>query len=137
MQYLFNMGHSYKAKCNNCGHKFTASDGGGFRFHLLHCDQCGKEKSVGFDKLGDTHLRYLKGLSRPYAVATSEYDKHVQENYPGEPLDEKEYNRLVEQFAGKCKKKGCNGHYRFDAPPMCPKCGSIELEEGEVTVLYD
>jgi hypothetical protein len=131
------MGAEFETKCNGCGHKFRFSDGGGFVFHLLRCDKCGIEKSVGFDELGETHLRYLKGLPGPYAIATSEFDKQVQDNYPGEPLDEDEYHKLVEEFAGNCAKKNCNGQYRFNAPPRCPKCGSKDLEEGKMNVLYD
>jgi hypothetical protein len=132
------LGSSYKAKCKQCGHKFTVSDGGGFFFHLLHCDKCGSERSVGFDELGDIHLRYVKGLPGPYCTATNESDKNIKENYPGEPLDEHEYNKLVEQFAGKCKKKNCNGRYRLDAPARCPKCRSLDYEDThEEMIMYD
>jgi hypothetical protein len=90
---------------------------------------------VGFDELGDTHLRYLKGLPGPYAMATSKYDKTIQENYPSASLDEREYNKLVEEFAGKCK---CGELYKFNAPPMCPKCRSLKYENmHEEMILYD
>jgi len=45
------VGRSVESKCLDCGKSFTASYGGGFTFHLLHCDKCGKEKSIGFDKI--------------------------------------------------------------------------------------
>jgi predicted Zn-ribbon and HTH transcriptional regulator len=131
------VGVKLKTMCRNCGHEFTYGDGGGFVFHLLRCDECGAERMVRFDELGDIHLCYLKGLPGPYCIATSEYDKHVKEHYPGEPLDEKEYNKLVEEFAGNCKKKGCSGKYKFDAPPRCPKCRSTKLDEGSMMMLYD
>ena len=112
------------------------SQGGGFCFHLLHCDQCGKEKSIGFDELGEVHLRYLKGLSGPYSIATRDHDKEVQERYPGEPLSEAEYDLKVEEVAGKCK---CGGRFSFDAPARCPLCKSDDYrEDPEVCeLLYD
>jgi len=42
------MGMSYEAICNDCGAKFTANEGGGFVFHLLHCDRCGAERAISF-----------------------------------------------------------------------------------------
>lgn len=128
------MGQEKNATCRECGHRFTIKDGGGFHFHLLRCEECGSTKDIGFDELGEIHLRYLKGLEAPYCIATSEHDEYVRENYDGEPLEEEEYESKVEEIAGKCK---CGGQFRFDAKPRCPKCKSVEIEEGEVTVYYD
>ena len=61
------MGHIVEAKCLDCGEKFEIEHGGGFFFHLLRCDKCGKTESIGFDKLGELHLQYLKGLPGPYS----------------------------------------------------------------------
>jgi hypothetical protein len=55
------MGTVSSVKCKDCGFKFTVNEGGGFKFHLLHCDRCGESKAVVFDELGDMHWRYLKG----------------------------------------------------------------------------
>lgn len=95
-------------------------------FHLLHCDTCGKDKSISFQELGDIHLRYLKGLKGPYCVATGDQDKYVRENYPGEPLHEEEYHKAIDSIAGVC---GCGGHFRMDAKPKCPNCRSEDLDE--------
>jgi hypothetical protein len=35
------MGTEHGAKCKKCGHSFGVSEGGGFVFHMLHCDRCG------------------------------------------------------------------------------------------------
>ncbi len=113
--------------CKDCGTEFEIRNGGGFTNYDLHCDKCGKLKIVDFDDLGEIHLRYLKGLDRPYCVATMGRDKFIQENYPGNPIDENEYHRLVEEFAGKCE---CGGKFTFDAQPRCPNCGSLEYEPG-------
>lgn len=128
------MGHQVQAKCLDCGRTFTVDHGGGFFFHLLRCDKCGKTKSIGFEDLGELHLRYLKGLPGPYCVASSEHDRNIREHVPVEPISEDEYHRGVEAFAGKCK---CRGKYTLDAPPRCPKCRSARVEEGETTVMYD
>lgn len=128
------MGHQVSSKCVECGNTFTVDHGGGFVFHLLRCDKCGKTKSIGFDRLGELHLRYLKGLPGPYCVGTSEHDKHVREHVDVEPISEHEYHRGVEKIAGKCR---CRGKYVFDAPPRCPKCHSANIKEGEITGMYD
>jgi len=57
------MGSESSARCLDCDEAFTVCEGGGFFFHLLRCDRCGAGKSIPFDKLGELHLRYLKGLS--------------------------------------------------------------------------
>ena len=129
------MGMEYLAKCNKCGHEFLVSEGGGFTFHLLHCDKCGKGKSISFEEIGEPHLRYLKGLGGPYCVPTSERDKYVRENYPGEPISQKEYHRIIEDIMGKCK---CGGHFKFEAVARCPECRSDDYEDtGGMTCMYD
>jgi predicted Zn-ribbon and HTH transcriptional regulator len=128
------MGRRLKAICNECGYSFETNEGGGFRFHLLRCDQCGQTKSIGFKEIGETHLRYLKGLSRPYSIVTSEHDKHVRETYPGKPLSENEYQQAVEALIGQCF---CNGRFRLKAPMRCPQCKSTDVRKDKVTLLYD
>ena len=128
------MGHRNGARCLDCGEDFSVDHGGGFTFHLLRCDRCGKAKQIGFDKIEDLHNRYLKGLKGPYAVATMAHDKWVRENCEGEPLSEEEYHKAIEEFAGSHR---CRGKYRFDAPPRCPKCRSLNIEEGETMMCYD
>jgi predicted Zn-ribbon and HTH transcriptional regulator len=129
------MGHTYQARCKKCGHEFEVSEGGGFAFHLLRCDECGKTKSISFDEIGEPHLRYIKGLKIPYSIATQEKDRQIQENYPGEPISEEKYHSEVEKVVGKC---GCGGQFRFEAPPRCPKCKALDIEDtGKGGILYD
>jgi len=130
------MGTESGAICNKCSKKFTVEEGGGFVFHLLHCNKCGKSKSISFEEIGEPHLRYLKGLGGPYCMATRDFDKHIQENYPGTPLSRKEYHSIIEDMLGKCK---CGGIFKFNAPPRCPKCKSKDFSndpEGQV-IMYD
>lgn len=130
------MGYSYTAYCRKCRSSFKVNDGGGFFFHLLRCDSCGGERSIGFDEIGEPHLRYLKGLDGPYCLASAEHDRHVRENYPGEPMGEEEYHGAVEEICGRCD---CGGRFRFDAPPRCPKCRTAYEKTGgeRPDVLYD
>ena len=128
------MGQAYGAMCDDCGKEFEVKEGGGFAFHLLRCEKCGKSKDIGFDEIGEPHLRYLKGLNGPYAIATMEVDNHVQENYPGEPLSEEEYHQAIEEMVKKCR---CGGRFSFDAPPRCPKCRSLNFTAGGITLMYD
>ena len=114
-----NMGHRARAKCLDCGASFTVNQGGGFAFHLLRCDKCGKTKTVGFDLLWDIHDRYWKGVKSRQNGAVSEHDKPVSEQVDVAFVSKEEYHREVEKIAGKCKFGGQHG---FDAPPRCPKC---------------
>ena len=128
------MGYSARAFCLNCGNTFTVNSGGGFHFHLLRCDQCGREKPVSFEELGELHLRYIKGLNAPYSSATWEQDRYVQKHSTLEPISESEYQRGIEAFAGRC---ACGGWYSFNALPRCPACHSARIEEQGIKTLYD
>ena len=128
------MGHTVRAKCLDCGEQFEVDHGGGFFFHLLRCDKCGENKSIGFDDIPDLHAQYLKGLSGPYSMASSSHDKWIQDHAEVNPIPEEDYHNGVEKFAGACR---CTGNYRFDAPPRCPRCSSKNIEEGEPELLYD
>jgi len=128
------MGHGYAAKCRQCGASFAAREGGGFSFHLLRCDRCGREKNVRFRDLGETHFKYIKGLEVPYCGASAHFDSWIQENYPGQPITEEEYHHAVEEIIGKCD---CGGHYRMDGKARCPKCHSADIEAGDVLTYYD
>jgi len=112
--------------------------GGGFFFDLLHCDACGRDQSVGHQELGDIHLRFVKGLGRPYAVCRMAMDRRIQEEYPGEPLDRDEYHAAAEATLEPCP---CGGQFRYDAPPRCPTCRSTskswKVDRTAPTVLYD
>ena len=128
------MGHEARARCQDCGARFSVSEGGGFTFHLLRCDQCGSTKAVRFSDLGETHIRYVKGLSVPYSMATAAQDAHIQQNVDVVPLTEDDYYRAVEAVAGPCS---CGGRYTFRAPPRCPKCRSPRVKIGPPTLFYD
>jgi hypothetical protein len=119
------MGSSAGMICSNCRHHFVVAEGGGFAFHLLHCDRCGRTKSIGFDELGDLHSAYLKGLPGPYSIISRQHDLQVKAEYPGPALSEPEYHAAIERSL---KRHRCGGRFRFDAPPRCPKCRSTELE---------
>ena len=128
------MGTTRKATCNACGKEFTFNRNGGFSFHLLRCDTCGATKSISFEELGELHLRYLKGLSGPYCMASADHDQAVRENFEGEPISEEDYHAAIEKKFPGCD---CGGKYRFDAPPRCPACRSTDIAEGAVTICYD
>ena len=98
-----------------------AKEGGGFFFDLLHCDTCGRTRSVGHQDLGDIHLAYVKGLPGPYAVARAKTDRRIQQEYPGELLTRDEYWAAAEATLDLC---ACGGRFRYDAPARCPGCRS-------------
>ena len=128
------MGAEVSARCLDCRKKFTFSSGGGFTFHLVRCDTCGKEKGIAFDQLGELHLRYLKGLPGPYSVATADHDEDVRQHAPVEPISEEEYDKGIDALAGECE---CGGKYQRSAPVRCPRCHSVRIKEGGVRLLYD
>lgn len=120
------MGFSYTAICRKCATRFTVRAGGGFFFHLLHCTQCGKEKSIGFNKLGDIHTAYLKGLKVPYVVATAGHDAAARAAFKGEAITQRQYHGRVGKFAGECS---CGGRFTMRARPRCPQCRSAYHKE--------
>lgn len=129
------MGYQFQAKCLDCGSTFTVRNGGGFFFHLLHCDRCGQAKGINFDELGELHVRYVKGLGMPYSSASKEHDWYIQEHSPVEPISGEEYYRRVEAVVGKCI---CGGNYTFDALPRCPQCHSTRFDDdGSSGICYD
>ena len=128
------MGEATEAKCLDCGTSFSVHHGGGFSFHLLRCDTCGATKAVNFNELGELHLRYLKGLSGPYCIASAEHDEYVRKHAAVEPISEEEYHGRVEAFAGQCQ---CGGIFTFTALPRCPKCRSTRVKESGPTIMYD
>ena len=115
------MGSAVGYVCQACGTRFSVRNGGGFFFDLLHCDQCGATQSVSHQELGDIHLRFVKGLPGPYAVARASMDRQIQRDYPGEPLSRDEYHAAAEATLASCS---CGGAFRYDAPARCPSCRS-------------
>ncbi len=128
------MGSSCEATCRQCGHRFEERIGGGFFFHLLHCDRCGEPKSVDFHTLGALHSAYLKGLPGPYSVVSARHDRAVKEGFEGPAVSEAEYHAAIE---ASLPKHDCGGRFRFEAPTRCPKCRSTDVEPGPNLVLYD
>jgi len=128
------MGTRYTAKCNNCGNTFHASEGGGFHFHLLHCDKCGVEKSINFEALGEARLKYIKGLYTESSSFSKCEDNHIQDNKPGKSISEAEYYSEIENFAGKCY---CGGKYKNYARARCPKCLSQDYVQNSIDLYYD
>ena len=106
------MGTASGYVCKLCGTRFSARDGGGFFFDLLHCDRCGKAANVGHQELGDIHLRFVKGLKVPYTLARAQMD-----------LDP-------------CP---CGGRFSYEAPPRCPTCASTSemWDETGPRMFYD
>jgi len=115
------MGNAKGHICEACGTTFGVRDGGGFFFDMLHCDTCGKAQGVRHRDLGDIHLRFVKGLDHPYAVARMEMDRRIQEEYPGEPLSRRDYRAAAEATLDSCP---CGGRFSYDAPARCPNCRS-------------
>lgn len=103
------MGMIYKAVCSDCGHHFSTSEGGGFHFDLLRCDQCGEPRAV-------TH-------------AESENLRHEKV-----PQDQESFLVALAGLTGACH---CGGRFRYDAPVRCPECRSTAVKNLGVSTLYD
>jgi Zn finger protein HypA/HybF involved in hydrogenase expression len=52
------MSTGYVLTCGRCGEEYPFNEGRGFVFRMLHCDRCGKEKSVLF---GDANYDEERG----------------------------------------------------------------------------
>ena len=130
------MGSVIEYRCEACGTDISVSEGGGFFFDRLHCDRCGKSATISHQDLGDIHLRFVKGLKTPYALARAAMDRDIQANYPGEPISRAEYRALAEATLKPCE---CGGRFRYDAPSRCPGCRSTReaWSGGRVVAHYD
>lgn len=135
LRYSMSMGQISKTQCRSCGHEFELAEGGGFRFHLLRCDRCGETVSMSFEQLGELHLRFIKGLTGPYCVATREEDEVIQRTFSGSAISCREYEEAIEDRAGAC---ACGGVFKFNAPPRCPRCRSTDLESrADPHIMFD
>lgn len=115
------MGSASTFICGACGAHFTVRSGGGFFFDLLHCDTCGRSKSVSHQALGEIHLGFVKGLPGPYAVARAGMDRRIKAEFAGPTLTRDEYHAAAEATLDTCE---CGGHFRYNAPARCPECRS-------------
>jgi hypothetical protein len=125
------MGRAYQAVCKSCGHTFPASEGGGFSFESLRCDQCGEDTAVSHNDVWESYLAMLKGGN----FAFPEPDGADGRTYQGEPITEGEFRRRVEAKAGICS---CGGQFKFDAPLRCPACRSASVaDDGTREIMFD
>jgi len=126
------MGHQYGAICSACQHRFSVSEGPGMRSVTLHCDRCGRMKTLAFEKLGERFWELTALGAGPYDLdGAGDAELSDRERPPREAL-----RNHVETVAGRCR---CRGTYRIDAPARCPRCRSVEHEpdpEGEF-LCYD
>jgi hypothetical protein len=113
------MGFLYEAACRGCGNKFKVARGGGHRFALVRCDVCGETKDVVYEEIKEARSRYLE------RNAAIEWD----DSHPDAQQIESEYCLALEAVAGRCD---CGGRFLLRAPARCPKCHSLEIEQGKV-----
>jgi len=107
------MGSVFKARCEDCGHAFEASDaGGGFTFIQLRCDKCGVTRGVKCPDRRGTAVRW-----------TSEHEAEWER-----------WRRELESMDVRCP---CGGEFTESAPLRCPKCGSTDIAKGETVLCYD
>jgi hypothetical protein len=133
------MGQNYSVICAQCSHEFGISKGGGFVFHLLHCDGCGKSKSISFEKIGEPHLRYLKGLPGPYCMATREQHKLLFDWLDKEWFNcsRKFYNEEVQTMRGNSKHPYQNDHLYADKTLGGKLVSCRVLEDETIKALSD
>jgi DNA-directed RNA polymerase subunit M/transcription elongation factor TFIIS len=101
------MGREYWVICSKCGEHFPVREGGGFFFHLLHCSKCGKEKSVGFDKLNKAGIAIC-----------------FQDD-------------LIENYVGKCDCGGKFKFSSKSRCPKCHSSKYMEDPKGMMVTFYD
>lgn len=132
------MGSARGYICRTCGTRFASRSGGGFFFDLLHCNACGRARSVRHQDLGDVHLGFIKGLKTPYAIARAKLDRSIQENYPGPVLTREEYHAAAEATLEPCR---CGGRFEYAAEARCPGCRSTsemwDHDRTQPTAMYD
>jgi hypothetical protein len=115
-------------RCFDCDSVFYHESGGGFGFHSLDCDKCGKHKLLDFSKLRDIQRRHFH--KHPAGCGTTWL--YVREVNLGNNQDT--YYTEVERAAGNCE---CEGKYRFNAPTRCPKCKSTNVQCEKNSLIAD
>jgi hypothetical protein len=127
------MGHYSKAQCHDCGEVYEEHIGGSFTSQGLKCDKCGKTMEIHCHDIPELSIQLL-GYEDYCAVARILPDKNSRDRKKLKRISLEEFNRGVEEFAGKCD---CGGKYTFDAPPRCPKCCSTNIKEVGSKLFYD
>ena len=90
---------------------------------LYRCKTCGREfisregGGISFDLYRCVNCDWIKEVSN------------------GRRMWGDEYKQPSAQDIGRCRK--CGGELRDDLQPMCRNCGSRNVEEKEVRILYD
>lgn len=99
--------------CKSCEKKFNFRVGGGRYFHLLHCDTCGKEKTISFFEL----------QKRGHSITE-------------ELFWDKNYQQELEANILSCE---CGGLFKFYAVTRCPNCKGTDIEDdpNACFVMYD
>jgi hypothetical protein len=113
------MGFLYEATCHACGNQFKLARGGGHRFVLIRCEVCGTAKHIGYEEIKEARTKYLKRNEE------IEWD----DCHPDAQQIESEYCLAVEAAAGKCD---CGGRFLMRAPARCPRCRTVDIEQGKV-----
>lgn len=106
------MGSIQSAICEECGHSWRASDGGGFDFWIYRCSSCHEERLVTW-----THIQTLE-----------------LRDTDAQPMINNLSDQQAEQVLGAC---ACGGNFTSTAVIRCPTCKSSLVELGEPDILFD
>lgn len=111
------MGAMQGVICAQCGHRHEILIGPGMTFLLLHCEVCGRPKSVARSDV----------QAAPDTASGEE---------PGLVMCLESNSQRIAAIAGRCD---CGGSFSLDAPPRCPRCRSTEYRSDPdgMELLYD
>lgn len=103
------VGTAYQYHCNGCGNNFPYNVGGGFRFDMVACSECGEQK-------------YLKQLEDDVPMP--------------DPFEDFEaYQEAInERSKSPCP---CGGTFAYHSPIRCRKCRSTDVTRMKKLYMYD
>ena len=110
----------FNAICNECDHKFAIRIGPTDLAWFLHCEKCGAERSIQRDiaeEITESKLTDEDWESILNQELTQEERAAIEKS-----------NAVIENKAGQ---RSCGGRYTLNAPPRCPRCGSVDYHNAD------
>lgn len=108
-----------KVRCIRCSTLFEVGQAAGLTHHLLHCNRCGREKTLKTEEILQifSHTKYGTLSHSPSYKGNPRTASEALDTLVNDP----KYRFLVEHHAGLCI---CGSLFKFPGKARCPRCRS-------------